>query len=111
MARNAELVFWANLPAAALALALVPHFAFVLAQAAWRLARGRLRPFLAGKQDAFLAWPEIRARRQLRGALAQGAAVRPHFALSLGSIEDVRNHLRRPKEQSASSAGRPPLAH
>ena len=49
MARNAEIVFWANMPRGLLILALVPHLAFVTVQAAWRLARGRLRPFLLGK--------------------------------------------------------------
>ena len=49
MARNAEIVFWANLPPGLLALAIVPHLAFVSLQAAWRLARGRLRPFLLGQ--------------------------------------------------------------
>ena len=39
----------ANLPPRLLALAVVPHLAFVIGQAAWRLARGRLGPFVAGK--------------------------------------------------------------
>ena len=47
MARNAEIVFWANLPPGLLTLAIVPHLAFVSLQALWRLARGRLRPFLS----------------------------------------------------------------
>ena len=61
MSRNAELVFWANYAAELLVLALVPHLAFLAVQGAWRLARGRLRPFLAGKWDAVRAWPEIKA--------------------------------------------------
>jgi O-antigen biosynthesis protein len=96
MARNAELVFWANLPARVLALAVVPHMMFVTAQAAWRLARGRLRPFLLGKCDALRAWPEIKKRRQFRSELAHAAVTPPHFRLGVGSLEDVRNHLRRP---------------
>ncbi len=102
MARNAEFVFWANLPSALLAAALVPHLAFLAIQALWRLAHGRLGPFLLGKCDAIRAWPEIRARRQRRLELAQTAAGRPHFALRTGSLRDVRNHLKRPKERSHS---------
>jgi len=99
MARNAEFVFWANLPSALLAAALVPHLAFLAIQALWRLAHGRLRPFLLGKCDAIRAWPEIRARRQRRRELALTAIARPHFALRAGLVTDVRNHLRRPKER------------
>ncbi len=96
MARNAELVFWANLPAGLLALAIVPHLLFLTLQAAWRLVRGRLRPFLLGKYDAIRAWPEIKTRRRLRGELAHKALSPPHFKLGVGSLEDVRNHIRRP---------------
>jgi GT2 family glycosyltransferase len=102
MARNAELVFWSNLPARILAPAIVPHLLFVGLQAAWRLARGRLRPFLHGKLDAIRSWKQIIARRRLRTELAQRAVARPHFALEAGSIEDVRNHLRRPTERSTT---------
>jgi GT2 family glycosyltransferase len=101
MARNAEIVFWANLSLPLLAVALVPHAAFVAAQGLWRLARGRLRPFLLGKCDALAAWPEIKARRTNRAELARNALRRPHFALGSGSLQDVRNHLRRPAEQSS----------
>ncbi|MGO9470842.1 MAG: glycosyltransferase family 2 protein [Isosphaeraceae bacterium] len=106
MARNAEVVFWANLPSALLAAALIPHLAFLTFQALWRLARGRLGPFLLGKCDAIGAWPEIRARRKRRMELAQTAAGRPHFALQAGLLTDVRNHLRRPKERSHAGRNR-----
>jgi O-antigen biosynthesis protein len=96
MARNAELVFWANLPAGRLALAIVPHLVFLSGQAAWRLTRGCLRAFLLGKCDAIRAWPEIKTRRQFRSELAHNALSPPHFKLGVGSLEDVRNHLRRP---------------
>jgi GT2 family glycosyltransferase len=105
IARNAELVFWWNLPARSLFLAAVPHLAFVAAQAAWRLARGRLRPFLAGKIDAGRAWREILGRRRLRKELAHSAVSRPHFALSAGSVGDVRGHLRRPPETTRATTG------
>jgi GT2 family glycosyltransferase len=98
MARNAEIVFWANLPARLLAAALVPHLALLAAQACWRLARGRLRPFLLGKCDAVRSWAQIKARRRVRGELAKGAVARPHLAVGAGSLQDVRNHLRRPAD-------------
>ncbi len=105
IARNAELVFWWNLPARALLFAAIPHLAFVAAQGLWRLARGRLRPFLAGKIDAARAWREIRARRRLRRELAHTAITRPHFALSAGSVGNLRDHLRRPRETTRATTG------
>lgn len=101
MARNAELVFWWNLPRGRLALAAGPHLAFVAAQGLWRLARGRLGPFLAGKRDALSEWRAVVARRKIRAALAHSAENRPHFALTAGTLGDVRNHLRRPRETSS----------
>ncbi len=103
MARNAEIVFWANMPPGLLTLALAPHLAFVALQGAWRMARGRLRPFLLGKCDALRAWPEIKARRKLRSELARKAVARPHFGVGAGSIQDVRNHLKRPAERRVLS--------
>ncbi len=103
MARNAEIVFWANIPPAWLALAVLPHLAFVAAQGAWRLARGRLGPFAMGKCDAIRAWKEIVTRRRLRRALLRKAIAPPHFALGGGTLGDVRNHLARPREQSSKT--------
>jgi len=103
MARNAEIVFWANLPPRLLGRALLPHLALLGSQALWRLARGRLRPFLLGKCDAIRAWPEIKARRGLRAELAHRAGPPPHFALGAGFLQAVRNHLRRPRERSGRS--------
>ena len=100
MSRNAELVFWSNLPSRTLALALVPHLAFVFAQAAWRLVRWRLSPFLLGKLDAVRVWGQIRDRRRTRMAIARSAIRPPHFSLTTGSIKDVRDHLKRPLEHS-----------
>ena len=42
-----------------------PTSAFIAMQAAWRLARGRLGPFLAGKLDAVCVWREVLARRRV----------------------------------------------
>jgi GT2 family glycosyltransferase len=101
MARNAEIVFWANLPPRLLAKALLPHLGFLATQAIWRLARGRLSPFILGKCDAIRAWREIRVRRRLRAELARRTGPAPHFALGAVSLQAVRNHLRRPPERSS----------
>ena len=68
MSRNAELLFWSNMPGRLLALAFVPHVLFVAAKALWRAARLRLRPFLLGKLDALFCWREILARRRDRAS-------------------------------------------
>jgi GT2 family glycosyltransferase len=103
MARNAEIVFWANLPAPLLATALVPHLALLAAQGFWRLARGQLHPFLLGKCDAIRAWSDIKTRRRLRGGLARTALSPPHFALGATALQNVRNHLTRPVEESSTA--------
>jgi GT2 family glycosyltransferase len=104
MSRNAELLFWTNLPAPLLTLAILPHLVLLLTQALWRAARLRLRPFLLGKLDAARAWREILARRRERARLFHAALYRPHFHLSAGSLSDVSNHFRRPKEALALMA-------
>jgi hypothetical protein len=83
MARNAEVLFWTNLPAAWLGIAIAPHVAFLIAQGLWRLARGRARPFLLGKLDALRDWPELRRRRALRAHLAASPVAPPHFPIQL----------------------------
>ncbi len=101
MSKNAEVLFWTDLPAGWLAAAFVPHLAFTAAQLLWRLARGRARPFLAGKLDAGREWRTLRTRRRLRRDLARGGVARPHFPLKIGLAGDLRNHLRRPAEASS----------
>jgi GT2 family glycosyltransferase len=101
MSRNAEILFWTDLPAGWLALATVPHLAFTLGQALWRLAQGRARPFLQGKLDFLREWRTLAPRRRLRRDLARAGVAPHHFPLKLGLIGDVRNHLRRPREASS----------
>lgn len=105
MARNAEIVFWSNLPVAWLAAAAIPHAAFTLAQAAWRLARGRHRPFIAGKIEAARRWRTIGPGRKLRADLAREAIDRPRFRLELAPLGGLRNHLGRPGEASGRTRG------
>jgi GT2 family glycosyltransferase len=101
MSRNAEIVFWSNLPARLLLTATLPHLVFLGIQGAWRLARGRLRPFASGKLDAARAWSRLNARRRIRRDLAKAAVSPPHFPLRWGILTDVGNHLKRPRETSA----------
>ena len=98
MARNAEILFWSNLPVRWLATAALPHAAFTIAQGLWRLARGRHRPFLLGKLDALRQWRTLADRRRLRADLAKSPIGRPHFPLSIAPVGDARNHLKRPRE-------------
>ncbi len=65
MSRNAEVLFWTDLPTSWLVAALIPHVAFTIVQAVWRLARGRARPFVLGKIDALREWPRLRTRRDV----------------------------------------------
>lgn len=101
MARNAEIVFWSNLPLRLLLTAAVPHLAFLSAQAFWRLVRGRIGPFASGKVDAALAWSRLSSRRRIRRDLAKSAIAPPRFPLHWGTLTDVGNHLTRPRETSA----------
>jgi GT2 family glycosyltransferase len=103
MARNAEILFWTSLPAGLLAIAVLPHAAFTFAQAAWRLPRGRGRPFLEGKLEALRQVPTLRAGRKVRTELAADAVARPHFPVTFAPLGDMRNHLRRPREASAQT--------
>jgi GT2 family glycosyltransferase len=100
MSRNAEILFWTDLPVGWLLAALAPHLAFVAAQGLWRLARGRAAPFVMGKLDALREIPNLHRRRSVRTHLARSALNPPHFPIKLGLIDDARNHLRRPREAS-----------
>jgi GT2 family glycosyltransferase len=105
ISRNAELIFWWNLPGRSLFRSAIPHLVFIVMQAGWRLLRGRPGPFVAGKLDAMRVWREILARRRVRAELARSAARTPHFSLSSGSLRDVRHHLSRPAETTQATAG------
>jgi GT2 family glycosyltransferase len=108
LARNAELVFWSNMPAGRLPGALLAHAGLLLAQAGWRMARLNFLPFFLGKLDAARSLPAIRQRRKLRAHLARTSIGPAHFPMTLGSAMDVVYHLTRPREseRSASKSGR-----
>ena len=67
IARNAELVFWSNMPAGRLPAAFLAHAALSFAQAGWRMTRLNFLPFFLGKLDALRSLPAIR----------QGASIAP----------------------------------
>lgn len=92
MARNAELIFWRDLPTSWIAAALVPHLIFTCAQLAWRLSQRRAGPFAQGKWDALKILPRGRTRPRPIGAMG-----RPHFPLTLDPRRAVRNHGNRPR--------------
>jgi GT2 family glycosyltransferase len=110
MSRNAEIVFWSNLPPRLLLTAALPHLAFLGIQAVWRLVRGRLRPFASGKLDAARAWSRLNARRRIRRDLAKAAVSPPRFPLRWGILSDVGNHLNRPRETSSRPIDRRDLS-
>lgn len=97
VSRNAEYLFWTNLTTGRLLLALLPHLGFTLAQAAWRLCRGRFRPLWEGKLDAVRAWRMVCQRRRHRARLARSAIARPHFPMELAAVGALRRHLNRPR--------------
>jgi GT2 family glycosyltransferase len=104
MSRNAEYLFWADLPWSRLIPAILPHLGFVLAQGMWRLCRGRAKPFWLGKLDALRAISWFRGRRAQLALLAESPISRPHFPLERSGLTAARNHVRRPKETSGRIA-------
>lgn len=93
IARNVEILFWSNLPARTLALAVLPHLAFVAAQVPRKLLRGTLQPFLAGKWDAVRLWRSILERRRHRTSL-EPAARQPRLPVSHLPLRTLFEHLR-----------------
>ena len=103
MARNAEILFWSNLPRGWLVLAALPHLAFTVGQLLHRGLRGRHRPFLRGKVAAARQWATLASRRRIRADLAETAPRRPRFPIRVGDIRAIINHARRPAERTQSS--------
>ncbi|WP_165234297.1 glycosyltransferase family 2 protein [Aquisphaera insulae] len=101
MARNAELVFWSNMPRARLAAAIIPHALLLTLQACWRLSRLRFLPFFLGKLDAARSVTSIRDRRKLRADLSRSAINPAHFPMGVGPFASLIDHLQRPREASA----------
>ena len=108
MSRNAETLFWTDLPGPWLAAAIVPHLAFISGQSLRRLLQGRIAPFLLGKLDALRDWHNLAGRRRLRKDLAMAGVSTPHFPINFGLLRDVRNHIGRPREATSLSRLPPP---
>ncbi len=100
LARNAEIVFWANMPRGLLIPAVCAPRRLACRPSDVEVGAGRFVPFALGKYDALRAWRAIHERRRLRADLARKAIAAPHFALGVGSVRDVRNHLTRPAATS-----------
>src|SRR5262249_12724865 len=63
--RNEELVFWRNLPAWQLALAMPGHAAVLAGKALLRLREGQLGPWLSGRLAAWRQLPDVVRRRRM----------------------------------------------
>ena len=102
MARNAEILFWSNLPHGWLIVAALPHAGFMLFQLAHRSLRGRHRPFLRGKVAAVREWSTLGSKRRFRTELARTATQSPRFPIRVGVWSDLMNHFRRPAESQSA---------
>jgi GT2 family glycosyltransferase len=103
MSRNAETLFWSNLPIGWLVAATVPHLAFLGVQLAWKASKGRARPFLLGKLDAMKTLPSLLAQRSSRRAMTQSSTVPPVFRLGITPIRAALDHVSRPIRAGVST--------
>ncbi len=101
-ARNAEIVWWSNMPRGLLWRRLPAHAAFLCLQAANKLRQGCLSPYLAGKWAAMRCGGWIRRKRRQIRKLARvseeavaGRLVRDWRTLHLGA------RMRRTREPSS----------
>ena len=101
MSRNAEFLFWANLPGRWLAAAVLPHVGMLTFQVAWKASRNRLGPFLRGKLDAWRRLGAIRERRREVRRFGASATSPPRFPITWAPVSGLRNHARRIPEASA----------
>jgi GT2 family glycosyltransferase len=107
MARNAERVFWFNLPGTWLCAMLIPHSVFSLLQILKAGMRGRGRAVLLGKCDALRSWRAIIQARRVRRALARSATQSPRFPLRwFPFINLIRRLSARTSRSETSGAGK-----
>ena len=64
LSRNAEILFWCDLPLARLIFSLPLRIVFLVAQSFQRLLTGRIAPFLLGKLDALKMTSTLFKRRR-----------------------------------------------
>ncbi|GAC1339197.1 MAG: hypothetical protein NVSMB14_05660 [Isosphaeraceae bacterium] len=79
LARNAEILFWCDLPLGRLLLSLPLRIVFLIAQTFQRLLTGRIAPFLLGKLDALRLSRVLftRRRRLIRESSRKTLALDP----------------------------------
>lgn len=104
MARNAELIFWRNLPMRWLIAAFLPHIAFLLVQSGWRTAQGRGWPFVLGKRDAACVMLR-RGEHRPRSRMPRGPR-KPRFPLSISPF--VNGKPRASADEGAATCTRRP---
>ncbi len=102
MSRNAEALFWSNLPTGWLIAATVPHLGFLAVQLLWKLTKGRGLPFLLGKLDAVTELPRLLRLRADRRRLARSSVARPSFRLGALPVRAAVDHVSRPIRAGAS---------
>jgi GT2 family glycosyltransferase len=102
LSRNAERLFWSNVPLRWMPLAVPAHLGFLTLQGLRNAALGRFRPWLLGKLDAMGQGAEIVSLRQNRGQLARAAGNRPHFRLESNLARESFARTRRLREASAA---------
>ncbi|WP_169973312.1 glycosyltransferase family 2 protein [Tautonia rosea] len=101
MAKNAEALFWSNLPLGWLAAALIPHLGFLAVQLLWKLSKGRAGAFLLGKCDAVAELPRFLKCRAHRRGLASTAVSKPNFRLGVAPVQAAVDHLAQPMKAGA----------
>lgn len=102
MARNAELLFWGNLPLRWLSIAVLPHLCWGLMQAGFRLRKRRLGAFAGGKLDAIPELAALGRRRRVRRDLARSAPNPPRFPISVNPFGGLRGHIQRRETGNAA---------
>ena len=109
MSRNAEALFWSNLPVVWLALAILPRLVFLAAQLLWKLSRGQARAFLEGKAAAFRSIHIYRRERSRRRAFARNAVARPNLRIDVAPVGRMLGHFSRALGMQGGSdrTGRP----
>ena len=95
MSRNAEALFWTNLPTGWIVAAILPRIAFLAAQLCWKFRRGQARAFLEGKASALRSIRAYRLERDRRRTLVRDAIASPNFRIDVVPIDRSLGHRRR----------------
>jgi GT2 family glycosyltransferase len=82
LSRNEELAFWIHMHGEELALAVLPHLAFVAIRTIRKALSGQLGVFLAGKRNALRRWRWVLQQRHELRRLARESGQTPDLAVS-----------------------------